>query len=146
MDSNRAMEKNLAIIAADDNALEPLFAPTGRLRRQRGLSRGDVIQTFQYAFELIGGTPRLALWADANQTEFYKIYGRLLPSSNSQELDGPQEMIVKHVLAPPQYDASQSNRAHLPAPDDIPALPQPSAEVGTAGRAQARRKDRGDDK
>lgn len=142
MDSNAQMQKNLATIAASD---EPLFAPTGRIRRQRGLTRGDVIQTFNLAFELIGGTPRLALWADANQTEFYKIYGRLLPSSNSQELDGPQEMIVKHVLAPPNYDASESNRAQLQAPDDIPTLPRAEAAVGAFGRSQARGKNGRDD-
>ncbi len=31
------------------------------------------------AFEIIGGVPRLALWADKNQTEFYKILSKQVP-------------------------------------------------------------------
>ena len=49
-------------------------------------SRADVVSAFQSAFELIGGTPRLALWANDNPTEFYKLFGKLLPSATQVEL------------------------------------------------------------
>lgn len=32
------------------------------------------------AFEIVGGVPRLALWADRNPTEFYKILGKQVPA------------------------------------------------------------------
>jgi hypothetical protein len=91
----------------------PLYSPTGRLRRAKGLTRADVIAAFQHSFEMIGGVPRLALWADANPTDFFKLYGRLLPSSSTSELDGPQELIIRHALHAPNY------RASLSAPIDL---------------------------
>ena len=42
----------------------------------------EVVGRFHLAFELIGGVERFALWADANPTDFYKIYGKLLPSAD----------------------------------------------------------------
>lgn len=36
-------------------------------------------EAFQFAFDKIGGAEALATWAKDNQTEFYKLYGRLIP-------------------------------------------------------------------
>ncbi len=36
-------------------------------------------EAFQLAFDKIGGGEALATWAADNQTEFYKLYGRLIP-------------------------------------------------------------------
>jgi hypothetical protein len=36
------------------------------------------------AFDIIGGVPRLALWADKNETEFYRLCGRTNQSVISQ--------------------------------------------------------------
>jgi hypothetical protein len=96
-------EKNLVALASES---EPLYFPTGRMRRSRaGLTRAEVVRTFEIAFEQIGGIPRLAVWADTNPSEFFKLYGRLLPSSNSNELDGDSTIVIKHVLpAPPRHD------------------------------------------
>lgn len=41
---------------------------------------------FQSAFDLIGGIPRLALWADKNPTAFFSLYSKLIPSSISAEV------------------------------------------------------------
>lgn len=38
-------------------------------------------QAFQQAFELIGGVPRLALWADQNPSKFYTLFSKLVPST-----------------------------------------------------------------
>lgn len=75
----------------------PLYLPTGRLKGQR-LSRDAVVKAFQDSFELIGGVPRLAIWADANPTEFYKLYARLLPAGTYEGLNSDREMIIVHVL------------------------------------------------
>ena len=54
--------------------------------RNPKFSRADVVSAFQSAFELIGGTTRLALWANENPTEFYKLFGKLLPSATQVQL------------------------------------------------------------
>jgi len=75
-------------------------APGTRLSvpRSKDFSRKDVVQAFSDAFELIGGTPRLALWAHHNEGDFYKLYARLLPSQASSVLGEANEMVIKHVL------------------------------------------------
>ena len=42
---------------------------------------------FQNAFELIGGIPRLALWADKNPTAFFSLYSKLIPSTIKAQVD-----------------------------------------------------------
>jgi hypothetical protein len=49
----------------------------------------NVREQFQYAFELIGGIPRLAHWAHANPTDFFKLYARMIPTQVSGEGGGP---------------------------------------------------------
>lgn len=41
---------------------------------------------FQQAFDMIGGVPRLALWADKNETAFFALYSKLIPSSVKAEV------------------------------------------------------------
>ncbi len=96
----KQMSDNLTALATEDSG--PLYFPTGRMKKSRTLSRADVIQTFQTAFEQIGGTPRLAVWADTNPSEFFKLYGRLLPTSSTAELDGENEITIRHALPPPK--------------------------------------------
>jgi hypothetical protein len=38
-------------------------------------------KAFQQAFDMIGGVPRLSLWADQNLTKFYTLYSKLMPST-----------------------------------------------------------------
>ena len=61
-------------------------------------SRKDVVSAFVNAFELIGGTPRLALWAHNNEGDFFKLYSRLLPSQASSALGEANELVIRHVL------------------------------------------------
>ena len=67
-----------------------------RVPRDPDIKRKRVINAFQDAFQLIGGTPRLALWADENPTEFYRIYSKLMPKENHNQTDG--ELVIHHVL------------------------------------------------
>lgn len=61
------------------------FAATVRtqihLPKNERFTRAEVVQAFASTFELIGGVPRLALWAHRNESEFYKLYAKLLPSA-----------------------------------------------------------------
>jgi hypothetical protein len=40
----------------------------------------NVREQFQHAFELIGGIPRLALWAHQNPDKFFALYSKLIPA------------------------------------------------------------------
>ena len=77
--------------------------PTGRITTE-ALRRADVVNAFATAFQMIGGIPRLALWADENPTEFMKLYSRMLPSAASDEMNRVGEIRIIHALAPPGYD------------------------------------------
>ena len=44
---------------------------------------------FQQAFELIGGIPRLAVWANENYDKFISLYSKLIPVQVSGEGGGP---------------------------------------------------------
>ena len=46
---------------------------------RRELSRSDVVYAFQACFDNIGGVPRMAVWAEENPGDFFKLYARLLP-------------------------------------------------------------------
>ena len=66
--------------------------------RNKDFSRKQVVEAFHSAFELIGGVPRLALWGHQHETEFYKLYSKLLPSQASSALGEANELVIRHVL------------------------------------------------
>lgn len=63
-----------------------------------------IIQSLAEAFEIVGGVPRLALWADKNYGEFMKIVGKQIPvlvqNSIGIQANGP----VTIVSAIPRSD------------------------------------------
>ena len=83
-----------------DEVMLKLSIPETKLTipNNKEFTRKNVVQAFSTAFELIGGIPRLALWAHDNTTDFYKLYSRLLPSQASSALGESNELIIKHVL------------------------------------------------
>ncbi len=72
--------------------------------RNPTFNRKEVVQSFQSAFELIGGVPRLALWANENPNEFYKLFGKLLPSSNSSALGEQSKLVIEMAIKPGALD------------------------------------------
>lgn len=66
--------------------------------------RAQMVDAFHEAFEMIGGVNRLAFWAHSNPTEFYKIYGKMLPSGATIDLNASGEIVFKHVLPPSKLD------------------------------------------
>jgi hypothetical protein len=56
-------------------------------------------EAFALAFEGMGGIPAFTTWAKANETEFYKLYARLIPVdlTASQGEGGPLRVIVEGV-------------------------------------------------
>jgi hypothetical protein len=69
-----------------------------RLSLPREVKRKKVVNAFHEAFELIGGVPRLAHWADQSPSAFYKLYARLLPTQANQQLEHSGEIRVRHIL------------------------------------------------
>lgn len=72
-------------------------------KRTDGFSRSDVVNAFQEAFRLIGGVPRMALWANANPDKFYPLYSKLLPSTSISIGDNAQ-VIIQHAIPPGPLD------------------------------------------
>jgi hypothetical protein len=54
--------------------------------RSPNFSRADVVTAISSVFELIGGVPRFAVWAHENETEYYRIYAKLMPSQQQVNL------------------------------------------------------------
>lgn len=75
--------------------------------RTSAFSRQDVIDAFQDSFELIGGVPRLAIWAHDNPDKFYQLYAKLLPSSAQKKVTHDGRVVVEHALAPGPLDGPQ---------------------------------------
>lgn len=74
--------------------------PLPGLRASRdGFTRGQVVSAFQSAFDIIGGVSRLALWANANPTEFYKLYSRLMPATSIQNIfESGSKIVIEHAI------------------------------------------------
>lgn len=73
-------------------------------KRKSDFSRLKVVESVQNAFELIGGTPRLAIWADENPTDFYRMYSKLLPSTNSSALGEANKLEISLKIARSELD------------------------------------------
>ena len=71
---------------------------TVRIPRSPDTKRTRVINAFHDAFQLTGGTPRLALWADENPTEFYRLYAKLLPKQIETEQNVDATLRIHHIL------------------------------------------------
>lgn len=66
--------------------------------RSPDLKRSQVVNAFHDAFQLVGGTPRLAIWANENPTEFFKLYAKLAPRQVEQETKHDGGLRIVHVL------------------------------------------------
>jgi hypothetical protein len=76
------VEDNLAQLATTSQL--PTYCRTRSVRLQ-----------FQHAFELIGGIPRLAMWAHQNPDKFFALYSKLIPA----QVTGPDGGALKIELS-----------------------------------------------
>jgi len=75
--------------------------------KTKEFKRQEVVDAFRHSFELIGGIPRLAAWAHHNPTEFYKLYGKLLPSQAVHDFGGGDGVLrIVHSIAPGPLDTA----------------------------------------
>lgn len=77
---------------------------TGKKRAGPGRPKGSLNKTtksareaMELAFSGIGGVPALIRWAKENTTEFFKLYGRLIPVQN--EHSGGVKVLIEYVEA-----------------------------------------------
>lgn len=67
------------------DALSELMSDQAKVTRvlnrvpKKAAQRERFMQALAEAFEIVGGVPRLALWADKNYGEFAKILGKQVP-------------------------------------------------------------------
>lgn len=80
---------------------------TLQVPRTKEFKRQEVVDAFRHSFELIGGVPRLAAWAHHHPTEFYKLYGKLLPSQAIHDFGGGDGVLrIVHSIAPGALDTA----------------------------------------
>ena len=64
-------------------------AGKGRPKGSVNKTTASVKQALVEAFQNRGGVPALVRWANANETEFYKLWGRLVPHEVTGAGGGP---------------------------------------------------------
>ena len=64
-------------------------------------------------FTRLGGTAAMAAWARRNQTEFYRLYARLIPSESTTELTirDAEDLSTEELLAIARAGHSRSEEA-----------------------------------
>lgn len=61
---------------------------------------GQAKENMAEAFRLLGGVKQFVAWAENNQTDFYKLYARLLPVEGSGEDGEHVHKIIHEVVRP----------------------------------------------
>lgn len=92
---NDSMDDTLRALASVPNP-RPIRVP-------RAVGRAQLEACFLNAFELIGGQSRLALWANDNPGEFFKLTARLFPQAIAGP-DGKEPVKILHAIAPSPLD------------------------------------------
>lgn len=83
-------------------------------QKSRHYSRQETENALHEVFDLVGGVPRLAIWANnpENYGEFLKLYSKLLPKEAAKADGG----VINFVSSVP--DSPLNN----PKPDEMPAI------------------------
>lgn len=82
----------------DDITLEEIAFKRTKLADKKE----KVGEAFQDAFELVGGVPRLALYADENYGDFLRHYAKMIPRENEMKHSG--EIFIRPALPPSPLD------------------------------------------
>lgn len=74
--------------------------PNGRPKGVPNKVSGNAKENIQAVFLRLGGTTRMAEWAEDNQTDFYKIYARLIPADVklSGDAENPIAFIQRTIV------------------------------------------------
>jgi hypothetical protein len=80
LDSNTLMDFSPGSKLSEEASDLAEYARHNR-RQVSTFKRQNIVQQFHSAFQLIGGVPRLALWADKNPTAFFSLYSKMIPAA-----------------------------------------------------------------
>lgn len=75
--------------ASKEGARTPPNAGKGRPKGTPNKTTASVKAALVEAFQKRGGVPALVRWAKENETEFYKLWGKLAPHEVTGEGGGP---------------------------------------------------------
>ncbi len=83
-------------------------------RKPKKASRNTrLLDAIQETFEVIGGVPRMALWADGNPGEFYKLLGKQIPGMVQQlNFNGPTQINIVPALPRSPLDGPEEPIEH----------------------------------
>lgn len=79
---------------------------------RKGAQRERFMQALAEAFEIVGGVPRLALWADKNYGEFAKLLGKQVPGlvQNALLVKASGNVTIVSAIPASPLDGEQSER------------------------------------
>ena len=76
----------------------------GRGERGKGKVTKTAKENVLAVFTRLGGTANMAKWAKENQTEFYKMYGRLVPQQIDLDVNIKPKDVSANPLTPQEWD------------------------------------------
>lgn len=74
----------------------PPNAGKGRPKGVPNKTTKSAREAMELAFQGLGGVPQLTAWAKDNPTEFYKLWGRLIPTEMKHSGDPDQP--IRHAI------------------------------------------------
>ena len=90
----------------------------GRPKGATNKLTGSFKRAVLLAFERRGGVDGLVKWAEENQTEFYKICARLIPTEVAVSGKGLRPLVIDHVTSRAQLAAAIGAQHDDREPDD----------------------------
>ena len=87
----------------------PKPAASGRKKGSINKTTASVKEALREAFDLLGGVESLIKWGKQNQTEFYKLWGRMLPQEIelAAKMGAVQVQIVEEIVDANQNEEDQ---------------------------------------
>lgn len=92
------------------------------------LKDSKAAKAFQQAFDMIGGVPRLALWADQNPTKFYTLFSKLVPATAEVQAKAEVTFTLK-------YTNPNFNKRVMEAEDAIVVPPSSSVPSNSSSNS-----------
>lgn len=112
-------------------ALDSERAPVKLVKKA---DREKILLAFEEAFELIGGVPRLAVWANENPGKFYALYARNAAKEQKTTHTG-RISFIRPAIAPSPLDQDftdaefSDSDAALSPPPALSSVPRESSEI-----------------
>ena len=79
----------------------------GRPKGSKNKSTLQIKEAFLEAFNHLGGVPALVKWGKSNETDFYKLAARLIPTE--QHISGPDGAALGVILVPHKQITDHDN-------------------------------------